>query len=182
MTRKTKLIIILGTNGTGKTTLIEKFVNAELDRVLVVTPDDRDWLHIPNIYNIDIAKFDYIGARRRIWQSKTDLSIISGKFRNGLIVFDDCRSYFKANLDIELHSLLIRRRQKQNDIIVAAHGFSEVPPKFFTFATEIILFKTLDNVIKRKDVLRNFEEMKQLQELVNRKAIDNPHFHKIVKL
>jgi len=182
MTRKTKLIIILGTNGTGKTTLIEKFVNAEVDRVLVVTPDDRDWLHIPNIYNIDIAKFDYAGARRRIWQNKADLSIISAKFRNGLVVFDDCRSYFKANLDIELHSLLIRRRQKQNDIIVAAHGFSEVPPKFFTFATEIVLFKTLDNVKKRKDVLRNFEEMKQLQELVNRKAIDNPHFHKIVKL
>ncbi len=179
--RKTKLIIILGSPGTGKTTTTEKFLKAEKTRTLVVSPDDRDWLHIPNIYKLELNKWDYTGARRRIWSSKHDLQLISDNFTNGLIIFDDCRSYFKANIDETLHKFLIRRRQNQRDIIVAAHGFSEVPPKFFTFCTELILFNTQDNINIRKDVLRNFDNVRQLQTHVNHKALTNPHYSKVYK-
>ena len=181
--RKTKLIIVLGTNGTGKTTILEKFVKAEKHKTLVVTPDDKDWLHLPHIFDINAENFTYKSIKRRIWQDSNDLAQISGKFSNGLLVFDDCRSYFSsAHLDAELHSLLIRRRQKQVDIIVAAHGFSEVPPKFYTFATEIVLFKTLDNVASRKYVVQDFEKMKHSQDFVNMRAVADPHYYTIIKL
>jgi len=181
MKRKTKLIIIIGAPGTGKTTTTEKFLKAEKNRTLVVTPDDKDWLHIPNIYKLELNDWTFTGARRRIWANNNDLDLISDNFENGLIIFDDCRSYFKANLDETLHKFLIRRRQNQRDIIVAAHGFSEVPPKFFTFCTEIVLFNTQDNINARRDVLRNFDFVKKIQENVNKNALINPHYSDVIR-
>lgn len=170
------MIILLGTNGTGKTTLIEKFVKAEKNRALVVSPDDRDWHQLPLIMDLNLIKWDYTRARRYIWSGPEDLAIISRKFHNGTLVFDDCRSYLKANLDERVRRLLIRRRQNQVDIFVAAHGFTEVPPKFFTFCTEIVLFKTLDNIHARKDVIRNFDKVKAFQEYVNTQSDKEIHF------
>lgn len=170
------MIILLGTNGTGKTTLTEKFLKAEKNHSLVVAPDDRDWHQLPLILDLNLINWEFPNARRYIWSGPDDLSVISRNFHNGTLVFDDCRSYFKANLNEKVRRLLIRRRQNKVDIIVAAHGFTEVPPKFFTFCTEIILFKTLDNIHSRKDVIRNFEQLKAIQEYVNKESEKDIHF------
>jgi ABC-type sugar transport system ATPase subunit len=183
--RETKLTIILGYNGTGKTTITKKIVLNELKhqrRALIITPDDIEWPQIEYVH----PKFphrirDYVGARKIIYQDGL-LPIIADNFRNGLLVFDDCRAYFKASLDSDLHELLIRRRQKMYDIIAVGHGFTEVPPKFFTFASEIILFRTKDNIHKRKDVLINFDEMQEAQRRINNKAQQNPHYFEVIPL
>lgn len=183
-TRKTKLINIVGTNGTGKTTLANEFIKKEIakgGRALIVTPDDTDWLQYPriNIYSENrIENFD--GAMRHIWNDKEDLKIIS-RFKNGLLIFDDCRAYFSASLNEELHKLLIRRRQKQIDIIAISHGFTEIPPKFFTFSTEIIIFKTTDNIMKRRNDIKRFDDVQKMSFFVNYKAEKEPHFYTIIK-
>lgn len=170
------MIIILGTNGTGKTSLIEKFINAEKNHSLVVNPDDRDWHQLPLIVDLNLINWEYPNARRYIWDGPEDLSVISRKFHNGSLILEDCRSYLKANLSEELRRLFIRRRQNKVDIIVAAHGFTDVPPKFFTYCTEIVLFLTLDNINSRKDVIRNFDELKKIQTFVNEQAKEDIHF------
>ena len=183
MPRTTKLIILLGTNGTGKTTLLSEFIKNESKKTLVVAPDDKDWLNIPLIANFQLSSLVYNGVRRHIWEENTDLEIISNRFQNGLLVFDDCRSYFSSgHLDKALHKLLIRRRQMQVDILVAAHGFSEVPPKFYTFATDIILFKTCDNIASRKNYIREYDKMLYAQSSVNIKAETDPHAKILIKL
>ena len=152
-------------------------------RVLIITPHDVEWL---NYDFIDIEKGkktrQFTGTKKYIYKDKSTLGNISRNFRNGLLIFDDCRAYFNSNVDNELHSLFIARRQKMIDIIAVGHGFTEIPPKFFTFASEIILFKTMDNIQKRKNVLRNFEFMEQMQANVNKAAETNPYYCSIIKM
>ena len=184
-TRIPKQIIILGTNGTGKTTLAKKLVFNELKKkdshVLIVTPDDMEWNTVPYVHpNFEHRIRTYVGARKIIYKPGL-IDNIRENFRNGLILFDDCRAYFDASLDSSLHSLLIRRRQQMIDIIAVGHGFTEVPPKMFTFATHFALFKTIDNIERRKNVIQNFEEMKEAQKWVNEKAIRDPHYFEIIK-
>jgi len=172
-----KLIIVLGTNGTGKTTLLSQFIKNESKKTLVIAPDDKDWINIPLIANFQNSSLKYNGVLRHIWEDKTDLDTVTDRFKDGLLVCDDCRSYFSSgNIDKGLHKLLIRRRQMQVDILVAAHGFSEVPPKFYTFATDIILFKTNDNVASRKNVIKDYTQMLRMQMAVNCEAETDPHF------
>lgn len=176
--RRTNLILIMGYNGSGKSTLVQKFIDEELkkkSRALIVTPDDCEFLQYELKQKIDTKA----NIQRHIFCSSTFEQLKN--FRNGLIVFDDCRSYLKAQTDEDIHNLLIRRRQYMIDIIVVGHGFTEIPPKFFTFASHIILFNTVDNVAARKQVLKDYEEIKQLQAKVNEKAKTNPHYFKIKK-
>ena len=119
--RITKLILIIGYNGTGKTTVAKKLILAQLKagaRVLVVTPDDIELNQIPLVHQKHKHHIKtYVGARRLIWENEETLEVITQHFDNGLLLFDDCRAYLGAATDQNLHKLLIRRRQKMLDII-----------------------------------------------------------------
>jgi Cdc6-like AAA superfamily ATPase len=184
--RTPKLIIVLGTNGTGKTTFVKKLLINELKKkdshVLVTVPDDMEWGSLPYVH----PKFphrieNYVGARKVIYFDGL-IDVVRERFRNGMVIFDDCRAYWNKQNAVEgdLHSLLIRRRQQMIDICAVGHGFTEVPPKFFTFATHYALFKTIDNIVRRKNVINNFEVMKEAQERINQKALTNPHYFEII--
>ena len=182
--RSTQMIIVLGYNGTGKTTFVKKMIVSMLKngrRVLVVTPDDIEFSTIPMVHQrLTHHLKTYTGARRMIYEDKGTLEAIIKYFDNGLLIFDDCRAYFTAALDKELHQLLIRRRQKMLDIVAVGHGFTEVPPKFFTFASKIVLFRTNDNIARRKDVLKDFDKMAYMQRKINQAAEKDPHIYTII--
>ena len=183
--RKAFNIVVTGINGTGKTTIIKKFVIAALkagQRVLVVTPDPAEWTTLPEIHERFRERIEwYKGGRRMIYQ-KGDLKLINDYYRNGLLVFDDCRVYLDAKTSDEIHTVLIRRRQFMLDLIFVAHGFTEIPPKFFTFADHFIIFKTLDSIDVRKQQLgSSFKNIKKVVEDVNQEAEKNEFNYKIVK-
>ena len=182
--RTPKQILILGTNGTGKTTLAKKLVLNELKKkdshILIVVPDEMEWDAVPWVHPSFTHRIrTYVGARKIIYQ-KGLIENIRENFFSGLVLFDDCRAYFTAALDNDLHALLISRRQKMIDIIACGHGFTEVPPKMFTFATHYALFKTIDNIERRKNVIQNFEVMKEAQARINQKAQTDPHYYEII--
>ena len=181
--RKAKMIIILGTNGTGKTTYVNNLLHYMLDvtgeRSLVVTRHDTEWEAYPN-NSLELAKdYQFSGIHKHFFRTGSWNKIV--KFAKGTLVLDDCRMYIRPNLIEEVENLLISRRQKEFDIILVAHGFTQVPPAFFTFATEIILFKTTDNIQRRRDVLKDYDRVVKEQQEVNRKAEKNPHYKKIIK-
>jgi GTPase SAR1 family protein len=184
-TRTPKQIIIIGTNGTGKTTALKKLVAKELQKkdshVLIVVPDDMEWNMIPFVHPKFPHRIEsYVGARKIIYFPGL-LEIISERFRDGMLIFDDCRAYLSASVEQDLHDILIRRRQKMIDVCAVGHGFTEVPPKFFTFCTHIVLFRTTDSINKRKDDLKDFERMKEAQARVNQKALTDPHYNEVIK-
>ena len=149
--RDPKLVIILGFPGCGKSTLIKKFIKSYLDtgrRSLVCTPHFDDFSEFKLIENnTEIVQFD--GVRKNFTYDLNDVTNVINHYRKGLLTFDDCRYYFPSNSDGIVKQLMLSRRHWMVDIIVAAHGFTEVPPKFFTYASEIILFKTKTDIIFR---------------------------------
>jgi len=186
-TRTPKQIIVLGTNGTGKTTFVKKLVISELKKknshILIVVPDDMEWNTIEFVHPKFPERIErYVGVRKIVY-FKGLLSIINERFNNGLLVFDDCRKYFKAALDEELQGLMIRRRQKMIDIITVGHGFTQVPPAMFTFSTHYVLFRTKDNIRRRKDVIgeEDFEALEEAKIRINNNAIKEPHYFEIIK-
>lgn len=183
--RAAKLILLIGYNGTGKSTVLRKLIINELKkpdgRALIVTPDDIEFPTIEFVHpNWPERIKSYKGVRKIVYFPGL-LDIIKDNFRGGLLAFDDCRAYLGAGTEMELHNLLIRRRQKSIDIVAVGHGFTEIPPKFFTFASEIVLFKTADKIDRRKNVIKDFEYMKQQQAEVNREALKNPYHYVILK-
>lgn len=179
--RTTERIVILGTNGCGKSTLVKRLVLAEVKKpeshVLVVTRHLNEWLTIPEVHNrFRWRAGDYVKARKLIYRDG-DLKYISDNFRNGMLVFDDCRMYLHAATDQELLDMLIGSRQRGVDIITVGHGFTQVPPAFFTFATRFILFQTRDNIDRRKDCILNFDQLKDAQQRINSRATDTTKAH-----
>lgn len=182
--RATRLTILLGFNGTGKTTLLRKILT-ELEqaghRVLIVTPDCIEWTDIEETELKTKQDYMFSGIRRHIYNPKHTLDAL-WHFKKGVLVFDDCRAYFRDNTDDRVREILIRRRQKELDVFAVGHGFTQVPPVFFTYVSHYILFKTVDNIDRRKNYMSsNFDFIKKSQEFVNKKAITEPHFFRVIK-
>ncbi len=175
MSRTAKQIIILGFNGTGKTTLTKKFVDRSVKRgekVLIITPDFLEWIDVPETLLEKPSDFEFTGSRKFIWEDSKVIKKINLYFFNGLVVFDDCRAYLSSVTDPELKRLYIRRRQKMIDIIMCGHGFTDVPPQAFTNASEFVLFLTKDNIARRKNVILNYDQVAQAQARINSRAMD----------
>lgn len=180
MERATRLTILLGFNGTGKTTMLRKLLEDSRQRALVVTPDDVEWRDFPENPLLRRSDFCFSGIQRHIFDPNHTLDAIS-QFKKGILVFDDCRAYFNDATDPRVRTLLIRRRQREVDVFAVGHGFTQVPPVFFTFASDYILFKTVDNIDRRKDCITNFDFLKLSQMFVNEKAQTDPHFFRYIK-
>lgn len=167
----TNMTVLVGTNGTGKTTFLRQQANIALQnmrRVLVICPDDKEWIDIPitPLRNGHTEDFRYSGIRRHIFDPKRTLKMLK-YFSNGIIIFDDCRAYLRAMTDDNLREILIRRRQLGVDIFAVGHGFNEIPPVFFTFATHFVVYLTRDNVERRKNYINGFDAVKNKVEEVN---------------
>ena len=181
--RAAKMTIIMGANGTGKTSLLNMILNAGNEKCLVITPDDSEWRSYNEVNLTQPDDFLFSGIRRHIFnpEKKTGTLDRVHLFKRGKLVFDDCRAYLLAATDLRIRQLLIRRRQREVDIFAVGHGFTEVPPVFFTFATDIILFRTADNIKRRQDCLKDFPMMVEAQKRVNHKAQSNPHYFEVIK-
>lgn len=182
--------IILGTNGTGKTTFLKKLVINELKKkenhILLLTPDDAEFTEVPEVHpNFPERIERYSGIRKMITtrsEAANNLQIVRDRFRKGVLIFDDCRAYFDPSTLSILETIMVRRRQMMIDVIAVAHGPSKVPPAFFSYMTHIVLFKTNDPMKTRKDRLDDIARWETIQHRVNEKAIADPHYFEIHKI
>jgi hypothetical protein len=182
--------IILGTNGTGKTTFLKKLILNEMKKndnhILILTPDDAEFLEVPEVHAAFPERIQrYSGARKMITtldEAEANLKIVREYFRKGTLIFDDCRSYFKASTLSVLETIMVRRRQMMIDVIAVGHGPSKIPPAFFSYMTHIVLFKTNDPIKSRKDRLDDIARWEIIQARVNEKAITDPHYYEIHKI
>lgn len=187
MQRETKQTIVLGYNGTGKSTLVRKIILAYTlmpkRKALIVTPDASEWNDMPETSLLRPSDFEFEGVRRYVWTfiRKDDLAAMDRLrqwYFDGMLIYDDCRSYLTANTNDWLKYLYIRRRQKMIDLMLVTHGFTDVPPQAFTNCSDLFLFKTVDNIDRRKNELINYDEILRQQAEVNRKAETNKHYYK----
>lgn len=172
MSRKAKGYIILGYNGTGKSTFAKQLLLKELEkdnRALVITPDPVEWQNLTEIDIKDVKRFK--GAAKIVYSEEV-LQAVFNDFRNGLLIMDDYR-VFDINANSKeaaiMKNFFRRKRQKMLDIAVVAHGFTEVvPTALFTLTDYYVLFETKDSIKKLKEYLLNYEILKKHQEEINK--------------
>tara|TARA_R100000664_G_scaffold32108_1_gene46528 strand:+ start:1670 stop:2221 length:552 start_codon:yes stop_codon:yes gene_type:complete len=169
MYRQSLFFIIVGTNGTGKTTLLNKLINEKGGKSLVIDPDGMEWQHIEEIPP-EKAGENFSGQAKILAPTSEDLEHLL-EFQNGSLVLDDCRFYLKSRMEESIRRILIRRRHNSVDVFAVAHGLTEVPASFYTFATHLICFKTNDS-LKR---LYNSTDKEKINKL--RVAIDEINQH-----
>lgn len=145
MPRQCIFWIVVGTNGVGKTTFVNNIVEGypKERNVLIADPDGYEpaWYKYPQIPDVNLIPSMTKHRFRHMAPDKEDLEIYK-YFRHGLLVLDDCNHYLRANLQYAMKQIMIRRRQNDVDIIAVAHSLSEVPARFWSFASHLVLFKT----------------------------------------
>lgn len=184
--RQAKLILVIGANGTGKSTLITQLVNAELKakrKALIITPHFTEWNTFNNVPVMDCTDiYNMKGIERIHFTGEMELfDKIIKEFFNGMLVMDDCRAYIKPNLNQSIKALLISRRQIMTDIVMAFHNVVDVPPQVFYYAPEIILKKTSASFQQRKNLIfpEYYEKLEKAQERVNKHS--NKYYYEIIK-
>jgi len=180
MKRRPVFVIIAGTNGTGKTTLLRKLIKER--RALVLDPDGAEWLDLKDI-EMSQARQILPGKQARVITPEIeDLELLGNfdTFNNGALVLDDCKHYVKHTVDMAIRKTLIRRRQRRLDIFAVTHSLADVPPTFWTYHSHLILFKTSDSLTRAQRNIPNAKKLQQQVEQVNRHP--NPHYHRYLQL
>lgn len=186
MSRQAKFTIMLGEPGSGKSTLVEEIIGESKQPTLVVDPDGEEdiWMAWDEIDIMSTGAASELRTfkdkRMTIYEEKVTFEKLVKNYRNGNLVLDDCRCYVDAGVEDNMMLLLRRKRQYGLDVFAMAHGFTEVPPKFFTFATHYILFSTEDEASRVKRNIPNYEDFMAVKEHVDHKALDDPHYYVII--
>lgn len=150
--RKTQLNLVVGINGTGKTTWIRDNVVCRGRKSLIVTPDSAEWRFLPLVNSPDEIR-QLQGAARIIYEGKNTLQLIQDHFYGGALILDDAMAYLNEQTPRTMQYIYIRRRQFGIDLYIVAHGLRQLPPKCFTFGSFLIQFATTENFSARKKEL-----------------------------
>ena len=184
--RKTHLDLVVGINGTGKTTFLRQNVVERSRKALVVTPDEAEWRFLPTV---STAREIYTlqGAARLVCDgSEEQLLMVTRSFYGGALVFDDAMAYLQfGSTSPVMRYVYIRRRQFGVDIYLVAHGLRQIPVQAFTFGSHLILFATTENFSSRRreldpDTYTRIERAQQ--QLRTLASSGNPYAFKIITL
>lgn len=184
--RKSQLNLVVGINGTGKTTFLRQNVVERQSKCLVVTPDDCEWRQLPLLESGKLAQevYNLRGAARVVYRDKDTLETIIKYYSGGALILDDAMAYLGFQTPDTMRYLYIRRRQRGVDIYLVAHGLRQVPPQAFTFGSFLILFASTENFVARKRELQveTYEAIVKAQHDLGEEARANPYCHRIIAL
>jgi ABC-type Mn2+/Zn2+ transport system ATPase subunit len=181
-TRACKLIAVIGINGTGKTTAVVQLLKSMNERAIILTPHMNEYAQYPHNDLEKPADFQFTGICKNYFPSRELMQSVVNYFYNGTLVLEESRIYIDNQPTKLNYSLLNGMRQRMTDIIFVGHAFSDIPPLFLNRMTRILLFQTLEKLERRRGELLYYELFKITQEEVNRKALKNKHYCKLIKL
>lgn len=185
--RKTELTILIGTNGSGKTTFLKNEIVAKSKRCLIVTPYHSEWKEVPAINISDIRTFN--GTAKIIMpgrsQSNALFTAIANNYSGGILVLDDSKIYINNFTDENMDYIYTSRRQYGVDCYIVGHGLSKIPPGAFTHLSWLVLFSTNENFRRRRDELNpeDLDKIIEKQQLIKKKVeAGNPYYYEIILL
>lgn len=155
--RNSELIVCLGRNGTGKSTLIGKMVQSLGVRTIVVTESKLPviWRNVPEIDPRDSeAMANFTGLRHVTFDryGKDTFKYLYYNSHNTFILFDDCRNYITDRMDDLKYcrKLAVDFRHKMLDVAFIVHFPSDVPKKIWSYVTTFIIGATGEYVDKNR--------------------------------
>lgn len=151
-TRENVTILYVGRKHTGKSTDLAKMAldYPKESKVLIIDVNSSPAYNHGRI--TQLAKY---GDLKR-WKNdrgivkipgvptEEDLNFISEKFRNGLIIFEDCTKYIFANPSPMIKKFLVDHRMYGCDLVFTFHSFRRIPIQFWEMSSYITIKKTQD--------------------------------------
>ncbi|MDX9696477.1 MAG: hypothetical protein RBT49_11865 [Bacteroidales bacterium] len=183
MLRKCELVLVVGINGTGKTSFIRNEIVSK-QKSLIVTPDPAEWKELQTITTANEIR-NLQGAARIVYDSTETLELIKENYSGGALILDDAMAYLNEQTPNILQYLYIRRRQFGIDLYIVGHGLRQLPPKCFTFGSWLILFNSVENFQARKNELIPdiYNKVIEAQERISKKvSAGEPYYKEIILL
>lgn len=184
--RKSQLNLVVGINGTGKTTFLRTEVLPRFGKALVLTPDDMEWRQLPTLDHSRLAQevYSLTGQARVIYKGPDTLETVIKYYSGGVLVLDDAMAYLGFQTSETMRYLYIRRRQRGVDIYLVAHGLRQVPVQAFTFGSYLILFASTENFSARKRDLQpdTYERIEKAQQELAEECRESPWAHRVITL
>src|SRR6476469_4342001 len=165
--------LIVGRKRTGKSTyaneVAKKYAKAHPNkRVLIIDVNGSPAYAEHQL--IDRALFlRWQKGVKRFYESDHEemFAFISERFRNGLIIFEDCTKYIKPNPSQQVKTILLDHRMWDADLFFTFHSLMRVPKFFWEMVSWVVLKKTQDEeaeILKRpipnkKEVLAAFRRV-----------------------
>ena len=155
-----KVIIIVGGKGTGKTTKVKELISKVNPKALLLND-------VNNEYS-DIMKTQYFEIK--------DFTNLVYNAKGAVAIFEEATIFFsnRGGQTEKMKSILVRSRHTKNFIILVFHSLRSVPKDIFDLINLMIIFKTNDNI----SIIEKKFEMPELVECVQRiKANPNKHYN-----
>jgi Zonular occludens toxin (Zot) len=175
--RDAAVTIVMGKNGTGKSTLAKKIIDAQgSQRVMVVTMNGLPdiWRPYPTMDASDTKAYKrWKNGIRQVYymhHERETFEHIHKYFNNGILVLDDCRAYINARLDADqgLKRILIDFRHKMLDVYFVVHSPGQVPRQVWSFYSYAWVGAT-DALLEKSMPTDSVEKILEAQRLVNEK-------------
>ena len=204
-TREATLKIRIGTNGTGKSTWMKKYLPVNGRNIVIPSsPDDTAWHDLPELTWTVIQREDPFSKKMvphvhfpematftgtRVVQHKGDLRIFNGiidpthGFKNGGLFMDDFKMYVysKGTITKEANALFIGRRHRMLDILMACHSANDISADFIRFNPELIVgYTTLpanDNTLAKMPNGEAYKATEQRVQAINLQRPEGQRFY-----
>ncbi len=165
-----RLNIVVGTNGTGKSTLIDKVVSKTHFRNALIYIESIDLNGNPFKGLPTIPLKLYKGGKVTIDADEIPfdrfISAVANYYRNGMLVIDEAGMYelMEDGQPIPPLLKLLKQRRKYNiEIYLLYHGVSEIPVRLFKWVNNLILFHQTDEFKHKAAVIPRIEELRAAQ-------------------
>ncbi len=180
--RQPFIFSVMGTNGTGKSTFASKIIQKSKQRTLIVTQSG-----MPEIWRgykeVRLDKGGLATSKDRVnqvfamryYKGKYTYvcQLIHKHFRDGLVLFDDCRGYIGDNVDhtLGLRDLLMDFRHLGLDIGFIVHAPDDLPPRVWSHTKYCFVGKTTLMGRDRQKKISNPELFLDVQMKINKEYL-----------
>lgn len=167
--------IVVGTNGTGKSTLVNQVIERTHFRDVLVYIENIDTYGNPFKKLPTVPFYSYKGGKVTIDADEVPfdkfINAVVDHFRNGMLVIDEAGMYqmFEKGMPIPALVKLFKQRRKYNiEIYFIYHGVSEIPVRLFKWCNNVILFHQTDEFKHKAAVIPRIDELRAAQQRIRK--------------
>ena len=184
--RLNKLLLFIGSQGCGKTTIADLFSQEFLklnpiNKHIVIDTDAHPFYAKYNVVNIDgLATTKSKLVRCEDADDSELFNTLNTYQRNAFITFEDAKKYVSSNVSRALTKCIIDKRKRNFDLCFMFHTLRDVPPYIAQNYQAIVLFKTGDNFEEKQPKFNNWHIIKQAGLKLQKSK--NHNIHTVIKM